>query len=72
MTKSNLNLKWFINNHEMLIDRYRDKFVAIDDERVVDSEMTLNELLNRLRRNGQYTNSMLIQFIHDRNTKFTI
>jgi len=38
MAKSNLNLKWFVTNHESLIDEYQDKFVAIDDARIVDSD----------------------------------
>jgi hypothetical protein len=38
MARSNLNLKWFINNHEMLIDKYQDMFVAIDNQDVVGSD----------------------------------
>ena len=72
MAKSNLNLKWFSNNHENLIDEYQDKFVAIDDERIIDSDKDINELLERLKKNNRYTDSMLITFVQIRNTKLTI
>ena len=72
MAKSNLNLKWFSNNHENLIDEYQDKFVAIDDERIIDSDKDINELLERLKKNNRYTDSMLITFVQNRNTKLTI
>jgi hypothetical protein len=72
MAKSNLNLKWFSNNHENLIDEYQDKFVAIDDERIIDSDKDINELLERLKKSNRYTDSMLITFVQNRNTKLTI
>ncbi|MDQ6666836.1 MAG: DUF5678 domain-containing protein, partial [Thermoproteota archaeon] len=66
------NLKWFINNHEMLIDKYQDMFVTIDNQDVVASDKKIEELLDRLKKNSQYTDSVLIPFIQNRNTKFTI
>ncbi|MGZ8891048.1 MAG: hypothetical protein ACXW0J_06575 [Nitrososphaeraceae archaeon] len=35
LTKSNANLKWFIDNHKMLLDKYQEIFVAIDDGQII-------------------------------------
>jgi hypothetical protein len=67
--KSNLNMKWFFKNQEWLMSNFLNEFVAIDNEQSIDHAPTYNELLHKLKKIKQYTNSTLIQFIHDKNIK---
>lgn len=72
LTKSNANLKWFIDNHEMLLDKYQEKFVAIDDGQIIDSNTDIKELMDKLKQSNRYSDSTLIQYIKNRNTRLTI
>jgi hypothetical protein len=72
LTKSNANLKWFIDNHEMLLDKYQEKFVAINDGQIIDSNTDIRELMDKLKQSNRYSDSTLIQYINNRNTKLTI
>jgi hypothetical protein len=72
LTKSNANLKWFIDNHEMLLDKYQEKFVAIDDGQIIDSNTDIKELMDKLKQSNRYSHSTLIQYINNRNTRLTI
>ena len=72
LTKSNANLKWFIDNHEMLLDKYQEKFVAIDDGQIIDSNTDIKELMDKLKQSNRYSDSTLIQYINNRNTRLTI
>ena len=72
LTKSNANLKWFIDNHEMLLDKYQEKFVVIDDGQIIDSNTDIKELMDKLKQSNRYYDSTLIQYINNRNTKLTI
>jgi hypothetical protein len=47
------NMDWFGRHCEELKKEYADQFVAINNQRVVDSETDANELINRLcKRHG--------------------
>ena len=72
LTKSNANLKWFIDNHEILLDKYQEKFVAIDEEQVIESSSDIKDLMENLKQNNRLSDSALIQYINNRNTKLTI
>ncbi len=67
ISKANANFKWFVDNHEMLIDKYKDKFVAIDNDEVIESNSDIHDLLKRLQENKNHSNSTLIQFIRYEN-----
>jgi hypothetical protein len=67
--KSNANMKWFFSNHEWLLASYPNEFVAIDDKRFVDHDKNFEQLLNRLKKNNRYSDSILIQPVYERNVK---
>ncbi|MBI1935738.1 hypothetical protein HYS31_04835 [Candidatus Woesearchaeota archaeon] len=58
------NYEWFIENN---LDKYAGKWVAIDDNRVLDSDTTLDKLLKKLKDShpksrpliGKMTNKLL-------------
>ena len=69
MEKSNANLKWFFSNQEWLMNKYPNELVAIDDEQFIDHDKSFEKLSQRLKDNNQYTDSILIQPIHDKSMK---
>ena len=56
----------------MLLDKYQEKFVAIDEEQVIESSSDIKELMENLKQNNRLSDSALIQYINNRNTKLTI
>lgn len=72
MAKANNNLKYFIDSYITLTKRFPNKFVAIDNEDIIDSDANLKELLKRLEDRNNYSNSTIIQFIDIKNVKLVI
>lgn len=48
MKKSNENFKWFVSHYDELKDKFRGKFIAIDDNKIVDSDIHQENLLTKL------------------------
>ncbi|MDN5868869.1 MAG: DUF5678 domain-containing protein [Candidatus Nitrosocosmicus sp.] len=63
LNQSNENFRWFLDHYEMLIEKYLNKFVAIDHEKVLDSDDNLQVLLTRIREDNKYSHALLIQQI---------
>jgi hypothetical protein len=66
LAKSNYNLRWFLDNRDMLLDKFPNKFVVIEDGSVIDSSSNLDELLERLKTNEKYSSSSMIELINVR------
>ena len=47
----NLNLNWINLNYEKLLIDYEDKYVAVKDENVIDSDYAFLNLLKRIESN---------------------
>lgn len=62
-SKADNNLKWFLQKYDMLIENYQGKYVAIENEDVIDSDNDINNLLQKLQVNSKHSNSTLIQYI---------
>ena len=50
-----LNLNWIKINYDFLLLSYKNKYVAVRDEKVIDSDSVFPDLLKRVERN--YRNS---------------
>jgi hypothetical protein len=44
------NRQWFNDNYESLKNQYNEKYIAIRNERVIDSDPDFEVLLNRLNQ----------------------
>jgi hypothetical protein len=42
------NRKWFEENHDELVEKYDGRFVAVYNQRVVDSDHDLEDLIERV------------------------
>ena len=47
----NLNLNWIDRNYENLLIDYKDKYIAVRDENVIDSDDVFLNLLKRIESN---------------------
>ena len=67
----NLNLNWIKRNYENLLIYYKDKYVAVKDEMVIDSDQVLQKLLRRIEYDyDSIWNSITIQPINNKHKIF--
>ena len=59
------DLDWFQNNYNDLKNDYKNEYVAIKDESLIDHDVSLNHLLNRLKNKYDDTNSIVVEFINE-------
>ena len=64
--KANENLEWVINNYEKLMTQYLNKYVAIDNGKIIESDLNLQELLFKIKEDKNYSKSTLIEFVSDK------
>jgi hypothetical protein len=58
------NSRWVGRNHARLVRKYNDKWVAVLDKRVIDSDKNLKTMVSRLRRTlGDRYSEVSIQYI---------
>lgn len=63
LTDFNEDFQWFLRSREQLLPRYEDKWVAIYNKKVLDSDKNLTTLVKRLKTKGFKPEQMLIQFL---------
>ena len=64
--KANENLEGVINNYEKLMTQYLNKYVAIDNGKIIESDLNLQELLFKIKEDKNYSKSTLIEFVSDK------
>jgi hypothetical protein len=63
LTDFNEDFQWFLRSREQLLLKYGDRWVAIYNKKVLDSDKNLTTLVKRLKIKGFKPEQMLIQFI---------
>jgi hypothetical protein len=63
LTDFNEDFQWFLRSREQLLPKYEDKWVAIYNKKVLDSDKNLTTLVKRLKTKGFKPEQMLIQFL---------
>lgn len=57
------NFHWFIKHYEQLKVDFENKIIAIDDNKVIDSDVDIEFLLQRLREKYGDIRQILIKYI---------
>ena len=57
------NFHWFIKHYEQLKVDFENKIIAIDDNKVIDSDIDIELLLQRLREKYGDIRQILIKYI---------
>lgn len=63
LLKSQNNLEWFSSHLNELLRDYDNKFVAIDNQNVIDSDDNFDALLKRLESKNIDPSDILIKFV---------
>lgn len=61
------NFHWFIKHYEQLKVDFENKIIAIDDNKVIDSDIDIELLLQRLREKYGDIRQILIKYIKKQN-----
>ncbi len=61
------NKKWLYNNYEKLSNEFANKYVAIFDETVIDSDNKLAHLKEKLKKKFKNPDTILIELINPQN-----
>lgn len=60
------NQKWFLENFEGLVTRYKDKFVAVWNQEIIDDDFDLVILAERVQRKTMGAKGIYIEFVSDK------
>ena len=63
LTDFNKDFKWFLQSREKLLSKYKNKWVAISNNKILDSDENLTTLIKRLKAKGLQPEQILIQFL---------
>lgn len=63
LTDFNADFQWLLRSREELLLKYEDKWVAIYDKKVLDSDENLTTLVKRLKDKGFQPEQILVQFL---------
>ena len=64
MNNNEKNFKWIGKNYNMLVKKYNDKWIAVLNERVVESGSSLEPLKNKMRKKyGEAFDDIVFEFI---------
>ena len=63
LTDFNKDFQWFLQSREKLLSKYENKWVAISNNKILDSDENLTTLIKRLKAKGLQPEQTLIQFL---------
>ena len=63
LIKGQNDLKWFDLHLNELIDEYNEKFIAFQENEVIDSDSDLNNLMKKLENKSINTSNLIIKFV---------
>lgn len=69
--KQSDDFKWFVDNHDTLVNLYKDKFVVIKDKVVVASSNTLEEGIGKALDLGLELGSFIVQLCTEGDSAYT-
>ena len=63
LIKGRNDLKWFDLHLNELIDEYNEKFIAFQENEVIESDSDLNNLMKKLENKSISTSNLIIKFV---------
>jgi len=63
MKKKKKNQKWFIENFEDILKEYREKFVAVWDQRVIDADTDLKRLSKDVKKKIKSAKGVYVGYV---------
>ncbi|MHA1489732.1 MAG: DUF5678 domain-containing protein [Promethearchaeota archaeon] len=66
------NKKWLDDNYEKLKDEFNNKYVAVEDKGIIDSDENLHGLIERLKHLKKNMNQIIIEPIYPEDLKLLL
>ncbi|MBI2650750.1 hypothetical protein HYX04_05585 [Candidatus Woesearchaeota archaeon] len=63
LTKGQNDLKWFDLHLNELINEYNEKFIAFQEDNVIEFDSDLNKLMKKLENKNIDTSNLIIKFV---------
>ncbi|MHA1222812.1 MAG: DUF5678 domain-containing protein [Candidatus Heimdallarchaeaceae archaeon] len=60
--------KWLYSQYEKIRENFSEKFVAIKNNRVIEADKSMENLINKLEKKGEDPALILIKFIPKKGT----
>lgn len=60
------NQKWFMENFRKLLAKYKDKFVAVWNQKIIDFDDNLEKLVGRVRKTTGNAKGVYTEFVSDK------
>lgn len=58
-----LNCKWFMFNYEKFKEQYREKYVAVYEEKIIDSDTDFEKLTSTIDKTKIYTDAVFTMYV---------
>ena len=66
------NKKWLDNNYEILKEKYNNKYVAVENKEIIDSDEVLHCLIERLKISKKDIDQIIIEPIYSEDLKLLL
>jgi len=63
LNKNEADLKWFVKHESSLTEEFDNKFVAIENEKVVESDKNIKNLVEKLKAKDIDPTITVVQFV---------
>ena len=64
--KASRESRWLERNFNSLQEKYENKFIAVENEEVIEESDDFQDLLNKLNKKGKNPALLIIRFIHQK------
>ncbi len=61
------DMKWLHDNYDSITEKYSNKFVAVDDGKIIESDVEMEGLIKKLKESNKDIDKVLIELVHPRN-----
>ena len=60
------NQKWFIENFKRILDEYREKFVAVWNQRIIDADTDLKSLSKKVKERTRSAKGVYVGYVSEK------
>jgi hypothetical protein len=60
------NQKWFIENFKPILEDYREKFVAVWNQKVIDADKNLERLSKKVKEKTRNAKGVYVGYVSDK------
>ena len=60
------NQKWFIENFKRILEEYREKFVAVWNQRIIDADTDLEKLSKKVKEKTKSAKGVYVEYVSEK------